>query len=303
MGQFLLQLFLSTFDLRLLTFNLQSFHFSLLTHYSSPVHPMPPIITLTTDFGLKDGFVGTLKGVIWSICPSARIADISHAITPQNVLEAAYMLARAWLFFPPSTVHLAVVDPSVGTARRPLAACLGAHFFVGPDNGLFTPMFAEAEKNGWLCEIVHLTNEKYFLAEISRTFHGRDIFAPVAAHLANGIPLEHLGPAITDPVRLSMPQPEKTSTGWRAHVTGVDVFGNLTTDLPALAIAEHAHVTFQLGGWVVRGLVASYGQSQPGELIALLDSENYLELAIVNGSAAQMTGARVGDIVDVSVTR
>jgi S-adenosylmethionine hydrolase len=261
-----------------------------------------PTITLTTDFGLKDGFVGTLKGVIWSICPLAQIADLSHAIAPQNVLEAAFVLWRAYPFFPAGSIHLAVVDPGVGTRRRPLAAHLGAHYFVGPDNGLFTPMFEDAEKNGWPLEIVQLTNKIYFLAQVSRTFHGRDIFASVAAHLANGIPLADLGPAITDPLRLSMPKPEKTPTGWRAHITVVDVFGNLTTDLPAAALAETAQVSFHLGNREVRGLVASYGHKKPGELVALVDSENYIELAIVNDSAARVTGAQVGDIVDVRVT-
>jgi S-adenosylmethionine hydrolase len=261
-----------------------------------------PTVTLTTDFGLKDGFVGTLKGVIWSICPLAQIADISHLIAPQNVLEGAFALWRAYPFFPAGTVHLAVVDPGVGTSRRPLAARLGAHYFVGPDNGLFTPIYEDAEKNGWPLEIVHLTNEKYFLAQVSRTFHGRDIFAPVAAHLASGIPLADLGPVIANPLRLTMPKPEKTPSGWRAHITVVDVFGNLATDLPAAALAGHAQAIFHLGGREVRGLVASYGQAQPGELIALVDSENLIEIAIVNGSAARVTGAQVGDVVEVVTT-
>jgi S-adenosyl-L-methionine hydrolase (adenosine-forming) len=162
-------------------------------------------------------------------------------------------------------------------------------------------MYADAEKNGWLVEIVHLTNTNYFLADVSRTFHGRDIFAPVAAHLANGVPLSDLGSAITDPLRLSMPVPEKTSTGWRAHITVVDVFGNLTTDLPAAELPEHARLTFHLHGREVRGLVDSYGHAQTGELVALVDSENYVELAVVNGSAALVTGAQVGDVVDVNV--
>lgn len=260
-----------------------------------------PTLTLTTDFGLKDGFVGTLKGVIWSICPAAQIADISHTIAPQNVLEGAFALWRAYPFFPPGTVHVAVVDPGVGTHRRPLAARLGAHYFVGPDNGLFTPIYTDAEKNAWPVEIVHLTNEKYFLAEVSHTFHGRDIFAPVAAHLANRVPLSDLGPLITDPVKLSMPKPEKTGTGWHAHVTVVDNFGNLTTDLPAAALPEHVHVSFRLRGREVLGLAASYGNKSPGELIALVDSENFVEIAVVNGSAAQVTGAQVGDVVDVIV--
>jgi hypothetical protein len=261
-----------------------------------------PTLTLTTDFGLKDGFVGTLKGVIWSICPAAQIADISHAIAPQNILEGAFALWRAYPFFPPGSVHLAVVDPGVGTHRRPLAARLGEHYFVGPDNGLFTPMFEDAEREGWALEIVHLKNAKYFLAQVSRTFHGRDIFAPVAAHIANGIPISDLGPTVNDPLRLSMPKPEKTSTGWRAHITVVDIFGNLTTDLPAAALADHIQVTFHLRKWEVSGLVDSYGHAQPGELVALVDSENFVEIAVVNGSAAQVTKAQVGDVVEVVAT-
>ena len=257
------------------------------------------IITLTTDFGTKDGFVGTLKGVLWSICPTARIADISHDISPQNILEGAFTIWRAYTFFPVGTVHVAIVDPGVGTSRRPIAAQLGGHTFVGPDNGLFTPIYEDAEKKGWKVEIVHLTNEKYFLPEVSLTFHGRDIFAPVAAYLANGVVLTDLGPVTNDPVRLSLPKPEKTANGWRAHITVVDVFGNCTTDLPAATLIELERVTFHLRGREVQGLVASYGHKQPGELVALVDSENYVEIAIVNGNAARALGTQVGDIVDV----
>ena len=258
-----------------------------------------PILTLTTDFGLKDGFVGTLKGVIWGICPEAQIADISHTIAAQNVLEGAFALWRAYSFFPAGTVHVAVVDPGVGTPRRPLAMRLGVHFFVGPDNGLFTPMMEEAEKNDWPREVVHLTNAKYWLPQVSHTFHGRDIFAPAAAHLAKGVPLADLGPAIQDPARLAMPKPEKTPTGWRAHITVVDVFGNCATDLPAAAIASARDVTFRLRGREVRGLVEAYGHHPPGELVALVDSENFVEIAVVNGSAARQLGAQVGDIIEV----
>jgi S-adenosylmethionine hydrolase len=261
-----------------------------------------PILTLTTDFGSRDGFVGTLKGVIWGICPSAQIADISHDISPQNVLEGAFALWRAYSFFPPETIHLAVVDPGVGTSRRPVAVHLGEHTFVGPDNGLFTPMYEDAGKKGWPVEIVHLTNQKYFLSDISHTFHGRDIFAPVAAHLANGIPLANLGPLITDPIRLQMPKPEKTPNGWRAHITVIDIFGNLTTDLPAAYLSGIEKVTFQIQGREVQGQVTSYGTKKPGELVALMDSENYIEVAIVNGSAQKTLGARVGDVIEVFAT-
>jgi S-adenosylmethionine hydrolase len=259
-----------------------------------------PILTLTTDFGIKDGFVGTLKGVIWGICPEAQIADISHEISPQNVLEGSFALWRAYPFFPPGTVHLAVIDPGVGTSRRPVAARLGDHTFVGPDNGLFTPMIEDAENQGWQAIIIHLTNRKYFLPDVSHTFQGRDIFAPVAAHLVNGVPLEELGPVIANPVRLHMPKPKKTASGWRAHVTVIDVFGNLTTDLPAAMLTGHERVRFHLHGREVHGLVVSYGKNQPGELVAVVDSENYVEIAIVNGSAEKILGAHVGDEVEVS---
>jgi len=259
-----------------------------------------PTLTLTTDFGIQDGFVGMLKGVIWSICPTAQIADISHSVAHQDVLSAALILKRAYHFFPPGTVHVAVVDPGVGTPRRALAARLGEHFFVGPDNGLFTPIYEEAEKYAWPMQLVQLTNPKYLLPELSRTFHGRDIFAPVGAHLANGASLADLGPTFTDPLHLSLPTPEKTPAGWVAHITGIDTFGNLTTDLPAAALADHAGVIFSLLGREVHGLVDSYGHRLPGDLVALVDSQNFIEIAIVNGSAAQVLAAKVGDIVEVT---
>jgi S-adenosylmethionine hydrolase len=261
-----------------------------------------PILTLTTDFGTKDGFAGTLKGVIWSICPTAKIADISHEISPQNVLEGAFTFWRAYSFFPVGTVHIVVVDPGVGTSRRPMAAQVGKQTFVGPDNGLFTPVYEDAKKNGLQVEIVHLTNTKYFLPEVSHTFHGRDIFAPVAAHLANGVPLADMGIPIKDPVWLILPKPEITTGGYRTHITCIDQFGNCTTDLPARMLKGYEQPAFHIRGRVVHGLVDSYGHKNPGELIALVDSENYIEIAIVNGSAAIKLGAQIGDVVDVVTT-
>jgi S-adenosylmethionine hydrolase len=257
------------------------------------------VITLTTDFGIRDGFVGTMKGVIYSIAPQVKIVDISHAVAPQNIQEGAFALARAARFFPSGTVHIYVVDPGVGTKRRPLAARLGDQYFVGPDNGLLTPLIRDAEQNQKLVEFVHLNNPKYWLPKISRTFHGRDIFAPVGAHLANGISLSELGKAVTDPVRLELPPPEKTETGWIAHITVVDAFGNLTTDLPASVLEGQTNILFRLRGIEVAGVTESYGHKQSGELVALVDSEDYLEIAIVNGSAAQQLGAKVGDAVEV----
>ncbi len=257
------------------------------------------ILTLTTDFGLRNGFAGTMKGVIWGIVPQVKIVDISHEIAPQNIQEGAFTLWRAAPFFPEGTIHVYVVDPGVGTKRRPLAARLGNQYFVGPDNGMLTLLIEAAEQTKEPVEFIHLNNPKYWLPRISHTFHGRDIFAPVGAHLANGVSLGALGPRFNDPVRIELPRPIKTDTGWTAHVTGIDTFGNLTTDLPASALQNRTDVLFRLRGAEVAGMAESYGQKQPGDLIALVDSEGYLEIAIVNGSAAQKLTAKVGDTVDV----
>ena len=257
------------------------------------------VITITTDFGEKDGFVGTLKGVIWSIASEARIADITHEVPPQDVLTGAIALWRAAPFFPAGTVHIAVVDPGVGTKRRPMAAKIGGQYFVGPDNGLFTPMIVDAERAGAKNVFVHLNKPKYWLKNVSHTFHGRDIFAPVAAHLAMGTPLKSLGTPFTDPVRISLPQPEKLTNGWRAHITVIDVFGNLTTDLPASMLETREGLRIRIAGREIDGLVESYGHRQPGDVVALVDSEGYIEVAVVNGSGAETLGAKLGDPVEI----
>ena len=262
-----------------------------------------PVISITTDFGEKDGFVGTMKGVIWRICPEAQIADITHEVPPQDILSGAIALWRAAPFFPAGSVHLAVVDPGVGTPRRPMAAQIGEQYVVGPDNGLFTYMIVEAEKAERALRYIHLTNPAYWLPEVSRTFHGRDIFAPVAAHLARGVPLEQLGTPFEDPVRLELPQAKRTPEGWMAHISVIDSFGNLTTDLPAAALEGRRDVVMRLHGRQVDGIVESYGYRQKGELMALVDSEGYIEIAVVNGSAARLLEAKIGDDVHVILPR
>lgn len=259
------------------------------------------IITLLTDFGNRDGFVGTMKGVIWQICPQAQIADISHQIAPQNITEGAIALWRAVRFFPAGTVHIAVIDPGVGTGRRAMAAQIGSQFFVGPDNGLFTPLVEDAQKAGAETRFVELDQPRYWLQQVSRTFHGRDIFAPVGAHLASGVALEELGTPFTDPVLLPLSKPVKTADGYKAHIAVVDAFGNLTTDLLWTEVAGR-ELLISTKDKVIHGLSPSYGHHQPGELIALVDSENYIEIAVVNGSAAKALGARVGDSVEVLFT-
>ncbi len=257
------------------------------------------VLSITTDFGLTNGFVGVMKGVIYSIAPDAKIVDISHLISAQNVLEGAYAMWRAAPFFPPGSVHVGVVDPGVGTNRRPMGARLGDQYFIAPDNGLLTPLISDAERKGEVVEFVHLDNPKYWLPKISNTFHGRDIFAPTGGHLVAGVPLSELGTPINDPVLLDMPRPEKTENGWLAHVTIIDIFGNLTTDLPAESLDGRRDLIVRIRNREIDGIIDSYGHRVVGDLVAVVDSEYYIEVAVVNGSAARTLGAQVGDTVEV----
>jgi S-adenosylmethionine hydrolase len=257
------------------------------------------VLSITTDFGNTNGFVGVMKGVIYGIAPNVKIVDISQLISPQNVLEGAYAMWRAVPFFPPGSVHVGVVDPGVGTARRPIGAHLGDQYFIAPDNGLLTPLILDAERDGEVMEFVHLDNPKYWLPKVSNTFHGRDIFAPTGAHLAAGVPLRELGTTITNPILLDLPRPEKTENGWFAHVTIIDIFGNLTTDLPAEALEGDHDVLIRIHDHEIDGIIESYGHREVGDLVAVLDSEYYIEVSIVNGNAAQTLNANVGDLVEV----
>ena len=259
------------------------------------------VISITTDFGQKDGFVGTMKGVIWKICPQAQIADITHDVPPQDIFTAAIALWRAVPFFPAGSIHIAVVDPGVGTQRRPMAARLGDQYVVGPDNGLFTLLIQSAEKDKKPVNLIHLNQPEYWLPVISRTFHGRDIFSPVAAHLANGVALEKLGSPFTDPVLLEFAQPERTENGWIAHVTVIDTFGNITTDLDASLLGGRRDVRLRLGKAEVTGIIASYGQRNPGDLVAVVDSEGFIEIAVVNGSAAAHLGTKLSDRIEIII--
>ncbi|HMD88064.1 MAG TPA: SAM-dependent chlorinase/fluorinase [Anaerolineaceae bacterium] len=257
------------------------------------------IITLTTDFGLGDGYAGVLKGVIWKIAPQVQIADISHGISPQNVLEGALTLGRAAVYFPEGTIHVGVVDPGVGTARRAIAARLGAQYFVGPDNGLFTVLLEQAERKHEDIAVIHLDQPQFWLPSISHVFHGRDIFAPSAAHLALGVPLESLGTPIQDPQRLELPVPKRLAGSWQGQILSIDHFGNLSTNLDKDLLDSLKNVKIHYKKWTIDGLVGAFGDGEPGQFVALIDSSNHLSLNVVNGNAAEQFNARIGDKVEI----
>ncbi len=264
-----------------------------------------PILTLTTDFGIKDGNVGVMKGVIWGICPGAEIADISHMIGPQNIAEAALILARSAPYYPAGTVHIVVVDPGVGTTRRPMAARIGDGYYVGPDNGTITVLLQRAREEGWERSFVELNNPRYWLPTVSHVFHGRDIFAPSAAHLANGVALSSLGSRIDDPVLLDLPQPQRRADGWSGQIIHVDHFGNLASNVRVehlgAALNHKDKIIVRLGRTEIRGMVDTFGERAIGDVVALLGSTGNLIVSVVNGSAAARLGARVGDGLEVQI--
>lgn len=251
-------------------------------------------ITLLTDFGLLDGYPGVMKGVIYGIAPDAQIADITHLISPQNVQEGALALFRSYRYFPAGTIHVAVVDPGVGTRRRAIVLKAGGHFFIGPDNGLFTLVLQEAAENHWQMEMVNLDQPEYFLTEVSSVFHGRDIFAPVAAHIANGVSLLKMGTLIHDPVFLPVIHPEPISNGFKGQVVVVDHFGNLSTNLLSKHLAGLKNLTVEVAGKKILGLIHTFGDRNPGDLVAMIGTDDDLTISIVNGNASQVLGVGFG---------
>ncbi|HXJ82997.1 MAG TPA: SAM-dependent chlorinase/fluorinase [Candidatus Methylomirabilis sp.] len=256
-----------------------------------------PVITLTTDFGLRDPFVGIMKGVILGICREAHLVDLTHEIAPHDVLEAALALESAWRFFPPGSIHLAVVDPGVGTGRRALALMSEGHYFVGPDNGLFT--FALLPQ-GW--SAISVEAPSYRLPAVSHTFHGRDIFAPAAGHLASGVPLGRLGPSISDPIRLVLPCARRTGDEIVGEVIGSDRFGNLVTSVTAgdvAPLAARGVVAVELAGRDLGAPMRSYEAGPPGIPRAIMGSGGRLEVFVKNSSARAMLGVGPGAPVKV----
>jgi S-adenosyl-L-methionine hydrolase (adenosine-forming) len=258
------------------------------------------VITLLTDFGMRDGYPGAMKGVIWKIAPGVQITDLSHEISPQNILEAALLLSRTAPYFPDGTIHVAVVDPGVGTSRRGIAAQIGSQYFIGPDNGLFSFVIARAEAKTELIQYVYLNRPEYWLPNVSPVFHGRDIFAPIAAHLASGIPLDNLGTEIIDPIRLALPIPKRTQKGWLGQVIHIDHFGNLSTNFDLRHLQNGSSVIVKVKDRQIFGLASTFGEQPLGTLIVLIDSSGSLAISVVNGSAADELDAQLGDQVEVT---
>lgn len=260
---------------------------------SAPVAPPP--IAMLTDFGTRDGYPGIMRGVILGIAPASPVVDLTHEIPPQDIATGAWVLATAWRYFPPGTIFLAVVDPGVGSARRAVALRAGERMFVGPDNGLFSLVVAHAPVEA----AVTLDNPRYQVPQPSATFHGRDIFAPAAAHLAAGVPLAALGSPLAPEslVTLALPAPRWEGETLVGHVLHVDVFGNLITDFSgqlADALLSLPGINFTLGGIHIADRGSAFAAGPAGTPFALRDSSGHLAIAVRNGSAAALLGVGRG---------
>ena len=265
---------------------------------------MPPIITLTTDFGLEDEYVGVLKGVILGLAPQASVIDLCHTIRPQDVRQAAFILQAAAPYFPKGTIHLAIVDPGVGTERQLLAVRAMDQFFLGPDNGILSPFLHDP----LFAEAIYLDCPERYLAPLSATFHGRDILAPIAAALVNGFGLSSLGARAfkENLIKLASPtlQIDRIHGNIAGSVIHIDHFGNLTTnihqrDLAGLT-ADPASIQIFHKQQQIAGLASAYASRPDGQVLALIGSRGYLELAVANGNAARILGAKVDDPVRVT---
>ena len=262
---------------------------------------MPPVITLTTDFGVKDHYVGAMKAVLLSISENVRLVDISHQIPPQDIMAGAWVVRNSAMLFPPNTVHLVVVDPGVGTKRKPIAIRIEDQLFVGPDNGIFSLITDQYDYEG-----VELSNSDFWRSDPSSTFHGRDIFAPVAAHLANGVKMSELGDPIEklETYRWAVPISDRDGVqGWIVHI---DHFGNLISNIPESMIREagdDANVKIYVGNTIFDTIVNTFGDVPDGEPAAYIGSSGVLEIAINKGDAKEMLGVEKGAQVSIVVQK
>ncbi len=259
------------------------------------------VITFTTDFGSTEHYVGAMKGVICGIQPGAALVDITNGVQSFDLLDGAIAISQAYSYFPKDTVHIVVVDPGVGGARRPILASAGDHFFVGPDNGVLSLIYEREER----VSVRHITSEHYFHQPVSSTFHGRDIFAPVAAYLAKGVEAAKFGDEITDYVRFLSPKPKAVdANSWKAVVLKTDKFGNLITnitarDLPQLFADDPPPFKITVGKTEVTTIHASYVTGEQNEIFAVPGSAGFLEISANRASAARLTGADKGSEVSL----
>jgi len=249
------------------------------------------LITLTTDFGLRDPFVGIMKGVILSINPEARIVDLTHQVESFDVVDGMLALVQSYPYFPPQTIHVVVVDPGVGSERRPILVVTPAHRFVGPDNGVFSLVYDREPSS----EVRHVTAERYFRKPVSQTFHGRDVFAPVAAWLSKGLAPETFGGLITDYVRVAVAKPERVSPSViRGEVLRVDKFGNLITNFRPAHLPQQGSFRFVVNQNRITQLVSNYAEGRGNGAIAIVGSTGLVEIAACQASAAKVLGAGKG---------
>jgi len=253
-----------------------------------------PIITLTTDYGTNDHLVGTLKGVILKINPDVNIVDITHNVTPYDLLDGALAIGSSYSYFPPRTIHVVVVDPGVGTDRRPLLVTAETQYFVAPDNGVLSLVYEREES----ILVRHANVEHYYLQPVSKTFHGRDVFAPVAAWLSKGSQAAAMGDEINDYKKFSMPRPKSADGVVKGVILRVDSFGNLITnfrseDLPEKTL-ESGSLKLQVGAQTVTRLVDTFAKGSPGEAFAYLGSNGFLEIGVNRGNASKTLNAGRG---------
>ncbi len=259
---------------------------------------MTNLITFTTDFGLRDGFAGIIKGVVLSINPEAHFVDITHEIEPQNIQQGAFLLANSIPYFPAEAIHVCVVDPGVGSTRRALAVQVGATTFIGPDNGVLSlAIQAVQARTEAQPQAFELNNPRYWLPRVSTTFHGRDIFAPSAAHLSRGVPLTELGTPTESWIRLDPPAPVRRDGVLIGHVIYIDRYGNIVSDITDQDLQAWGGGTpvIEIGGHHIHGLVRTYSDVEPGEFAALIGSPWKLEVAQREGNAAEALDVLVGD--------
>jgi len=258
-----------------------------------------PILTLTTDFGLSDHYVAAMKGVVLAICPQAQIVDISHEVGAFAISEGAYTIAQAYGTFPKKTVHVVVVDPGVGSARRPILAEAGGQYFIAPDNGVLGMVLARERHKVRL-----ISREQYFHRPVSQTFHGRDIFSPVGAHIAGGVPPSRIGPLITDYLRPAFQAAQRTGKHtWVGQILKIDRFGNVITSFHVDEFPNLEQRAFSLmaGGYELSVMVRHYAEAVPGDLVVIVGSGGYLEISMNQGAAAERVACEAGAAVELKI--